>query len=52
MRIFYEEGHKGLDHMVKINDKNIVSRPLEKKGFWAYELNSSVPHGLNLKGFT
>ena len=35
-----------------IIDKTDVSKPEEKEGFGAYQLNTFIPNGLNLRDFT
>ena len=49
---FFEVGHEGLSDMaVKIIDKTDFNKPVEREGFWAYKLNTFVPHGLNVRDF-
>ena len=49
---FFEAGHEGLSDMAyKIIDKTDFNKPVEREGFWAYKLNTFVPHGLNVRDF-
>ena len=49
---FFEEGHRGIeDILVTIIDKTNVNEPTQREEFWAYKLNSFVPHGLNQRDF-
>ena len=39
------------DILVTIIDNTNVNKPTQRDGFWAYKLNSFVPHGLNQRDF-
>ena len=47
---FCEAGLEGLlDIAVKIIDETDFSKPVKREGFWAYQLNTFVPHRLNVQ---
>ena len=44
--------HIRIDDMcVKIIEKTDINNPTKRDGFWAYELNSFTPQGLNQRDF-
>ena len=46
------KGQRGIeDILVTIIDKTNVNEATQREGFWAYKLNSFVPHGLNQRDF-
>ena len=49
----FEAKHEGLSDMaVKVIDKtDIVNRLVEIEGFWAFKLNTFVPHELNVRDY-
>ena len=49
---FCEPEHKGLDEMqIELIHMTDRSNPTEREGFWAYNLDSCIPRGLNIKRF-
>ena len=49
---YFEMGHRGIEEMlVTIIDKTNINEPTQREGFWAYKLNSFMPHGLNQRDF-
>ena len=47
------KGQRGIEDILvtSIIDKTNVNEPTQREGFWAYKLNSFVPHGLNQREF-
>ena len=53
MHNFFKRGHRGIEDIlvtIIINKMN-VNEATQREGFWAYKLNSFVPHGLNQRDF-
>ena len=52
MHIVFEMGLRGIENMlVTIIDKTNINEATQREGFWAYKLNSFIPHGLNQRDF-
>ena len=52
MQIFLSRVQNGIDDMyVKIIEKADFNEPTKRERFWAYKLNSFVPHGINQRDF-
>ena len=49
---FFKSDHNGIkDFSMKIIDKTNINEPTNRKGFWAYKLDTFIPQGLNVRDF-